>query len=144
VREKAPERAERVLAQLRWNGGGLYSSGVGIGAIDWAGNVHPDQFWSHYAFGNVRRRPFSEIWMDTNDPLMRGLKDRRSHVVGQCRACQYFDACGGSLRVRADAAYGNPWAWDPACYLTDEEIGLGPRKVAEMRAAGDYFERPRL
>jgi len=144
LREKEPEHAEKVMARLRWNGGGLYSSGVGIGAIDWAGNVHPDQFWIHYTFGNVRQRPFSEIWMDTSDPLMRGLKDRRSHVVGQCRACQYFDACGGSLRVRAAAAYGNPWAWDPACYLTDEEIGLTPQEVAEMRAAGDYFDRPQV
>ena len=142
LREKAPERAERVLALLRWNGGGLYSSGVGIGAIDWTGNVHPDQFWMHYTLGNVRERPFSAIWMDTSDPLMRGLKDRRSHIRGQCRRCRWFDACGGSLRVRADAIYGDPWAWDPACYLTDEEIGLTASDIAEMRAAGDYFERP--
>jgi len=142
LREKAPDRAEKVLAQIRWNGGGLYSSGVGIGAIDWTGNVHPDQFWIHYTFGNVREKPFSAIWTDTSDPLMCGLKDRRSHIIGQCRACKYFDACGGSLRVRAAVAYGNPWAWDPACYLTDEEIGLTAEKVAAMRAAGDYFDRP--
>lgn len=142
LREKAPERAEKVLALLRWNGGGLYSSGVGIGAIDWAGNVHPDQFWFHYTFGNVRERPFSEIWLDTSDPLMRGLRDRRSHIHGQCGRCKWFDACGGSLRVRADAVFGDPWAWDPACYLTDEEIGLTARDVAELRAAGEYFERP--
>ncbi len=143
LREKDPARAETVLAQLRWNGGGLYSSGVGIGAIDWAGNVHPDQFWLHYSFGNVRRRPFSEIWTDTSDPLMRGLKDRRSHIRGQCRECRWFDACGGALRVRADAIFGNPWAWDPACYLTDAEIGLTPDDAARLKAANDYFERPR-
>jgi radical SAM protein with 4Fe4S-binding SPASM domain len=142
LREKDPARAEQVLARIRWNGGGLYSSGVGLGEIDWAGNVHPDQFWLHYSFGNVRRRPFSLIWDDTSDPLMRGLKDRRSHIRGQCRRCRHFDACGGSLRVRADAIYGDPWAWDPACYLTDEEIGLTPADVAEMRAAGDYYDRP--
>jgi MoaA/NifB/PqqE/SkfB family radical SAM enzyme len=28
------------------------------------------------------------------------------------------------LRVRAEAVTGNPWAPDPACYLTDEEIGV--------------------
>jgi len=142
LREKDPERAEQVLALLRWNGGGLYSSGVGIGAIDWRGDVHPDQFWSHYTFGNVRERPFSEIWMDTSDPLMRGLKDRRSHIHGQCRRCRWFDACGGSLRVRADAVFGDPWAWDPACYLTDEERGLTPSDVEELRRRGEYFERP--
>jgi radical SAM protein with 4Fe4S-binding SPASM domain len=144
LREKASERAGQVLSLLEWNGGGLYSSGVGIGAIDWAGNVHADQFWSHYTFDNVRKRPFSEIWMDTSDPLMRGLKDRRSHIHGQCAHCRFFDACGGALRVRADAVYGDPWAWDPACYLTDEEIGLTPEDVARLRSAGEYFERPEV
>lgn len=142
LREKAPERAESIRKLLEWNGGGLYSSGVGIGDVDWTGDVHPDQFWMHYSFGNARERPFSAIWMDTSDPLMRGLKDRRSHIHGQCRRCQYFDACGGALRVRADAIYNDPWAWDPACYLTDEEIGLTPDVVAELREAGEYFDRP--
>ncbi len=117
-----PERAESVMNLLKWNGGGLYSSGVGFGDIDFQGNVHPDQFWMHYSFGNVRERPFSEIWMDTSDPLMAGLKDRRSHIHGRCAGCKWFDACGGALRVRADLVYGEPWAPDPACYLSDEEI----------------------
>lgn len=142
LRERAPDQAEKVLELLEWNGGGMYSSGVGIGAVDWEGNVHPDQFWRHYSFGNVRERPFSEIWMDTSDPLMRGLKDRRSHIHGQCRRCKWFDACGGALRVRADAFYGDPWAWDPGCYLTDEEIGLTEKDARELRESGEYFERP--
>jgi len=121
--EEDPERAEAVMKLLKWNGGGLYSSGVGFGDIDFLGNVHADQFWMHHSFGNVRERPFSEIWMDTSDPLMAGLKDRRSHIHGRCATCKYFDACGGALRVRADLVYGDPWAPDPACYLTDEEIG---------------------
>lgn len=121
--EEDPERAAAVLKLLKWNGGGLYSSGVGFGDIDFKGNVHADQFWMHYSFGNVRERPFSEIWMDTSDPLMAGLKDRRSHIHGRCATCKYFDACGGALRVRADLVTGDPWAPDPACYLTDEEIG---------------------
>lgn len=120
--EEAPERAEAVLKMLKWNGGGLYSSGVGFGDIDFKGNVHADQFWMHHSFGNVRERPFSEIWMDTSDPIMAGLKDRRSHIHGRCASCKWFDACGGALRVRADLVYGDPWAPDPACYLSDEEI----------------------
>ena len=36
---------EKVWELLKWNGGGLYSSGVGIGCIDFEGKVHPDQFW---------------------------------------------------------------------------------------------------
>ena len=59
--ENSPRAAE-VWKLLTWNGGGLYSSGVGIGCIDYNGNVHPDQFWWHYDLGNVYERPFSKIW----------------------------------------------------------------------------------
>ena len=119
-------RADEVMRLLRWNGGGLYSSGVGIADVDFLGNVHADQFWMHYSFGNVRRRPFSQIWTDTSDPLMAGLKDRKGRLKGRCGGCKWFDACGGALRVRAELATGDPWAPDPGCYLTDEEIGYTP------------------
>jgi radical SAM protein with 4Fe4S-binding SPASM domain len=122
--ENSPRAAE-VWKLLTWNGGGLYSSGVGIGCIDYNGNVHPDQFWWHYDLGSIHERPFSEIWTDPDEPLLQGLRDRRSRIKGRCRRCRLFDACGGSLRVRADASCGDPWAPDPACYLTDGEIGLG-------------------
>ncbi|MFH1549612.1 MAG: 12,18-didecarboxysiroheme deacetylase, partial [Planctomycetota bacterium] len=36
--------------------------------------------------------------------------------------CAYLDVCGGGLRARAEAATGDIWAAEPACYLTDEEI----------------------
>jgi radical SAM protein with 4Fe4S-binding SPASM domain len=119
--EKSPRAAE-VWKLLTWNGGGLYSSGVGIGCIDYRGHVHPDQFWWHYDLGSIRARPFSAIWTDPHEPLLKGLRNRRTTIHGRCRQCRFFDACGGSLRVRADALLGDPWAPDPACYLTDEEI----------------------
>jgi radical SAM protein with 4Fe4S-binding SPASM domain len=72
----------------------------------------------------VRERPFSEIWRDTSDPLMAGLKQQPRPVGGRCGACRYLDICGGNTRVRAQQLTGDPWAEDPACYLTDEEIGL--------------------
>ena len=92
--------------------------------MDHRGDVHADQFWQHYSFGNVRERPFGEIWTDTSDELMAGLKDRKPLLKGRCAECQYLDLCNGNLRVRAEAVYGDVWAPDPACYLTDEEIGL--------------------
>ncbi len=119
-----PVRAEKVWELLTWNGGGLYSSGVGIGCIDFNGKVHADQFWSHYNLGDIHRRPFSEIWTDPDEPLLKGLRNRRGYIKGRCKLCKFFDACGGSLRVRADLQCGDPWAAEPACYLTDEEIGL--------------------
>ena len=143
LRQEDPKRADEVWKLLTWNGGGMYSSGVGIGCIDFHGKVHPDQFWWHYDLGDVRDRPFSEIWMDTSDPLLGGLKDRRSHIKGRCRLCRFFDACGGSLRVRADLHFGDPWAPDPACYLTDAEIGLDEKEQAELVRTGEIFQMPK-
>jgi radical SAM protein with 4Fe4S-binding SPASM domain len=137
-----PARAAKVWELLAWNGGGLYSSGVGIGCIDFHGKVHPDQFWWHYDLGDVRKRPFSRIWMDTSDPLLRGLKNRRKYIKGRCRLCKFFEVCGGSLRVRADLHFGDPWAPEPACYLSDEEIGLDADKRAELVRCGEVFQIP--
>ena len=142
LKEQDTARAEEVWKLLSWNGGGMYSSGVGIGCIDFHGRVHPDQFWWHYDLGDVRKRPFSEIWMDTSDPVMRGLKDRRSHIKGRCRLCKFFNICGGSLRVRADLHFGDPWAPDPSCYMTDDEIGLNHEKKAELENKGELFLMP--
>ena len=118
------KRAENVKELLEWNGGGANSSGVGIANIDFFGNVHPDQFWTDYSFGNVKERNFNEIWEDTSDPIMAGLKNRIPLLKGRCGKCQWVKMCGGSLRVRAKFMYNDPWAEDPACYLTDEEIGI--------------------
>ncbi len=122
--EQDPDRAEQVRQLLEWNGRGAHSSGVGIADIDFNGNVHADQFWMDYSFGNVKHRPFSEIWMDESDPLMAGLKNRLPLLKGRCKNCAFIKMCGGSQRVRAWAAYGDPWAEDPACYLSNEEIGV--------------------
>ena len=122
MQREQPERAAEVYRFLKLNGGN--NSGVGIGDIDYEGNVHPDQFWQHYSFGNVRQRSFGEIWEDTSDPVMRGLKNRRAMIKGRCARCQYLELCGGNFRVRAEAVYGDIWAQDPACYLTDKEIGI--------------------
>jgi radical SAM protein with 4Fe4S-binding SPASM domain len=62
------------------------------------------------------------IGMDTSEPLMRRLKNRKGLLKGRCALCRYLDLCNGSLRVRAEAVYGDIWAEDPACYLNDEEI----------------------
>lgn len=120
VRQEQPEREDEVLRLLRMNGGN--GSGSRIGCVDHEGNVHADQFWRHHSFGNVRERSFSEIWRDTSDPLMRGLKVRKAMVKGRCGRCRYLDICGGNFRVRAEAVHGDVWAEDPACYLTEDEI----------------------
>jgi 12,18-didecarboxysiroheme deacetylase len=117
-----PERAKEVLELLKWNEGN--NSGRGIGCVSWDGEVYADQFWRHYSFGNVKDRPFSEIWMDSSEPLMGKLKEKKKHVKGRCATCSWLDVCAGNFRVRAEAVSGDVWAPDPACYLTDEEIAL--------------------
>jgi len=122
LKKQDPDRAEKVLALLRANGGN--NSGIRIGAVDELGDVHADQFWRHHSFGNVRHRKFGDIWLDTSEPLMCGLKDRKRLLKGRCARCRYLELCNGNLRVRAEAVFGDVWAEDPACYLTDDEIGL--------------------
>ena len=77
------------MRQVLANWGGN-ASGVNIANIDNLGNVHPDTFWWHYDLGNVKQRPFSQIWPDTSDPLMAGLKQRPRPVEGRCGQCQYL------------------------------------------------------
>jgi 12,18-didecarboxysiroheme deacetylase len=115
-----PDRAKEVLELLEMNEGN--NSGRGIGCVSWDGEVYADQFWRHTSFGNIRRRPFSEIWSQPQDPLLAKLKEKKKHVIGRCAGCRWLDICGGNFRVRAEAVTGDVWAADPACYLTDEEI----------------------
>jgi 12,18-didecarboxysiroheme deacetylase len=121
LRQRDP-RAEEVLSLLKMNEGN--NSGRGIGCISWDGSVYADQFWRHYSFGNILEKPFSKIWTDLSNSLMAKLKDKKRYVKGRCALCQWLDICAGNFRVRAEAATGDLWAPDPACYLSDEEIGI--------------------
>jgi Fe-coproporphyrin III synthase len=141
ARQKRPE-AEKIRALLEWNGGGANSTGVGIGNIDFNGNVHPDQFWQDYSFGNIRERNFGDIWMDESDPLMRGLKHKALHLKGRCRVCAYKSLCTGSMRVRALRIFGDRWAPDPQCYITDKEIGLTEEKKNDLILKEEDFKMP--
>ncbi len=116
-----PARAATVLELLKMNGGN--SSGLGIGCVSWDGAVHFDQFWRHYSPGNIRERPFSALWGEPTDELHRKLRDRKQYLKGRCAACRWLDVCNGNFRVRSEAVTGDVWACDPACYLSDEEIG---------------------
>jgi 12,18-didecarboxysiroheme deacetylase len=121
LQEENPERAKEVLELLRMNEGN--SSGHGIGCISWDGEIHPDQFWRSISFGNVRERPFSEVWLDKSMGLLVKLKEKKKYVQGRCAGCRWLDICGCNFRARAEAA-GNIWGPDPACYLSDEEISV--------------------
>ncbi len=119
--KNAPERADYIFNLLKNNGGNR--SGMAIGSVDWEGNVYPDQFTMDVNLGNVRDRKFSEIWTDETNPILTGLRNRKNLLKGRCGKCQWIDLCNGNLRARS-TVYGSLWASDPACYLTDDEIGL--------------------
>jgi Fe-coproporphyrin III synthase len=118
-----PERARAALELLEMNGGNR--SGIAIGCIDNEGNVHPDQFTLSHTFGNIREKSFGEIWTDAGNPVLAGLRDRKPLLKGKCGRCRWQSICNGNFRSRAEAVYGDFWAEDPACYLTEEEIARG-------------------
>jgi len=133
-----PELHARFGENLRqrlvtWGGN---SSGVNVANIDNLGHVHPDTMWWHHDLGSVRARKFSDIWADTSDPLMAGLKARPRQVGGRCAQCTQFAICGGNTRVRAQQLTGDPWSEDPGCYLLNEEIGLDSAVRADPHATG--------
>ena len=120
LQKENPGRAAEVLELLKMNEGN--SSGNGIACISWDGEIHADQFWRGISFGNVRKRPFSEIWTDTGNELMAKLKDKKPYVTGRCAKCRWLEICAGNFRARSEAVTGDIWAPDPACYLTEKEI----------------------
>jgi heme d1 biosynthesis radical SAM protein NirJ len=123
-----PDQAKALRQRLeRWGGN---ATGVWVANIDNVGDVHPDTMWWGHTIGNVKERPFSAIWRDTDDPLMLGLRQSPRPVGGRCATCRHFAICSGNTRVRALQVTGDPWAEDPACYLDDDEIGAGRVPVA--------------
>jgi len=122
-----------VVAHLRdhlvaWGGN---SSGLGVANIDTLGNVHPDTYWSDYTVGNVKQVPFSQLWT-ADDPMLAQLRTRPRPLKGRCGACSLRDVCGGNTRIRALQLTGDPWAEDPACYLSNTEIGVAEAERLEV------------
>lgn len=122
LREIDPKRAEEVYQLMETNGGNR--SGMAFANVDSMGNVHPDQFTQNHIIGNVREKSFGEIWRDTSHPILAGLKNRKDLLKGRCSTCRWLKVCNGNFRARAEAATGDFWESDPACYLTEEEIAI--------------------
>jgi Fe-coproporphyrin III synthase len=116
------KRAAEVLELLEMNEGN--NSGRGIGCISWDGKVHPDQFWREKSLGNIKEKPFSQIWTDSDNEFLMKLKDKKNHIKGRCADCKWLNICAGNFRARAETVANDPWDSDPACYLTDEEIRI--------------------
>ncbi len=117
IKAQEPAHGDEVVRLLQMHGG--CSAGTKFANVDSRGNVHPCQFWQDYIVGNVREKPFSQIW-NSDDELMVKLRVKHQHVKGKCGDCDYKTLCGG-CRIRARAVTHDLWAEDPACYLTAEE-----------------------
>ena len=113
--------AAHLRAHLEAWGGN--SSGLGVANIDPQGKVHPDTYWSDYTVGSVKSTPFSQLWTG-GDPMLATLRTRPRPLKGRCGGCAFQAVCGGNTRIRALQVTGDPWAEDPACYMTNAEIGL--------------------
>jgi len=117
-----PEAIENLKQRLiNWGGN---ASGVNVANIDNTGTIHPDTYWWNHPIGNVTKEKFSDVWKNTQDPLMLGFRQSPRPVTGRCAKCEYLNICGGNTRTRAFAQSGDAWAEDPGCYLDDNEIEL--------------------
>jgi heme d1 biosynthesis radical SAM protein NirJ len=133
IARRFPGRVADMRERLvNWGGN---ASGVNVANIDNLGNVHPDTMWWQVTLGNVRERAFGDIWADRSVPLMAGLNASPRPLEGRCGTCPQRAICNGNTRSRAFAATGNPWAEDPGCYLSDEELLLPP-PLGEGRGGG--------
>ncbi|HLD82423.1 MAG TPA: SPASM domain-containing protein, partial [Candidatus Omnitrophota bacterium] len=120
LKKENPRLAEKAFNLLLKQGGN--SSGIRIGAVDNFGFIYPDQFWRAHKLGNIRSRRFSEVWKDAHNDFLQALRNRKVLLKGRCKRCNFIDICNGNFRARAEALSGDPWAEDPACYLTEDEI----------------------
>jgi heme d1 biosynthesis radical SAM protein NirJ len=122
--ETHPEAIANLKQRLiNWGGN---ASGVNVANIDNTGTIHPDTYWWNHPIGNVKKEKFSDVWKNTQDPLMLGFRQSPRPVTGRCAQCEHLNICGGNTRTRAFAQSGDAWAEDPGCYLDDNEIGLSP------------------
>jgi len=117
--QKYPQHAEEMYRRLvAWGGN---SAGRKLLNIDSEGFVKPDPFFP-VKIGNILNQDFSDIW--TNEPveLLQKLRQHPRELGGKCTDCQYLNICNGGSRSRAYAIYGDMWAEDPSCYLSEETV----------------------
>lgn len=92
-------------------------AGTAYCIISPVGNVQPCAYLDISA-GNVRERPFHEIWRD--NPVFNRL--RTLDYQGGCGVCQYRKICGG-CRARAMYYHGDFMAEEPWCLYRSSVVG---------------------
>ena len=109
-----------------------YLGGCGAGrtyvCVEPNGDVTPCVYLPHRVMGNVRSKPFVDIYRDS---VFWDILNDRDHRLHHCEVCAFKHYCGG-CRARADAYYGHLHAGDPGCIfnarhwqaLVDEGIAI--------------------
>ena len=118
MKETGNPEYEHALTLLRYMGDSC-SAGDRVANVDPAGNVYPCQFMQRedLKIGSIRERKFSEIWNDTDNPLLTAFRNKANLLKGKCATCAYKEICGGGCRIRAYTRGGDLWAEDPLCPL---------------------------
>ncbi len=117
--KRYPELADEMERRLiEWGGN---SAGRKLLNIDSEGFVKPDPFFPE-RIGNILHQDFTNIWTDDPSPLLQKLRVHPRKLGGKCAECQYLDICNGGSRSRAYAIYGDMWAEDPSCYLSETQV----------------------
>ncbi len=119
-RENNPgyEEARKLLLA---NGGNKV--GEKIACVGWEGNVYADQFWRNYSLGNIKDKSLKQIWEDVTDPVLSKLRNKSQFADARCLTCKWFNLCKGNYRFLDSQVDDEYWLNEPACYLTDQEIG---------------------
>ena len=137
LREDDSQEYENALKLLQYTGDSC-SAGDRVANVDPAGNVYPCQFaqLEEFKIGNIRERKFSELWNDSENPVLAVFREKTKFLKGKCGSCVYKDLCGGGCRIRAYAQYGDIWAEDPLCpFNPNHEITHKPLQGLRGRGA---------
>ena len=108
-------------------------AGTGFSFIGSRGDVKPCGYFD-LSLGNVREKPFGEIWRAS-----AVLDDLRhpERLKGKCGECEYREDCGG-CRARALAATGDYLSEEPCCVHVPEKRILAALQTEFPVAARPY------
>ena len=106
--------------------------GITFAFISHVGDVQPCGYFD-MQLGNVKERPFSQIW--ETSPVFDDLR-HFDRLRGKCGNCEYKGVCGG-CRARALATTGDYLAEEPYCAYTPRKLreAEGEDARASMRTA---------
>jgi len=92
-------------------------AGTRYATILYEGTVYPCMLLQ-IPLGNVREESFIDIWR--KNEFLKKFRNS-DNLKGKCKECKYRDVCRGS-RCRAFVETGDPFAEDPACWYSLDEV----------------------